>query len=124
MKKNETMQMNNGSVMMNNGSMMMRNGGMMMRNSGMMGADMAGIILGTIAKNVDKVKENFGIIMQCVASFYSKELEMEVTPAKAWALIKAQIAFGCVLLTASYIPLFIASLVWFGSICLKMKNEE
>lgn len=63
-------------------------------------------------------------IISKIAEFYSKELEEEITPAKALLLIKAQIAFGAVIITSACAPLCLASAVWFTVACLKVRNYK
>ena len=63
-------------------------------------------------------------IISKIAEFYSKELEEDITPAKALLLIKAQIAFGAVIITSACAPLCLASAVWFTVACLKVRNYK
>lgn len=110
MKKNMTIEMNNGSVMGANFVAMVINYVAMVSNS--------------VSKYIEDATEMRDILLEKVAALYSKELEMTVSPAKAWALIKAQMAFGAILITMNYLPLCLASMAWFGFTCLKVKNTK
>lgn len=115
MKKNATLGANNGQIMMNNGSVIIKKGAGMDTNVMASLAGKAGRYIAGAKAFRDKMLEK-------VAALYSKELEMEITPAKAWALIKAQVAFGAVLVTFNCLPLLIPSLVWLVSACMKAKE--
>lgn len=115
MKKNATMGANNGQMMMNNGSVIMKKGATMDTNV------MASLV-SKASRYISEAKAFGEKMLAKVAAIYSKELEIEVNTAQTWALIKAQMAFGTVLLTLNYLPLLIPSLIWCGVACLKAKE--
>lgn len=117
MKKNVTVQMNNG----------------VMVNARMMAYVMnIATKMWSYAKEISSNGKNLHSngrticeeIISKIAEFYSKELEEEITPAKALLLIKAQIAFGAVIITSACAPLCLASAVWFTVACLKVRNYK
>ena len=115
MKKNATMSANNGQMMMNNGAVIMKKGATMDTNT------MASLV-SKVSRYISEAKAFGEKMLAKVAAIYSKELEIEVNPAQTWALIKAQLAFGAVLVTLNFIPLLIPSLIWCGVACLKAKD--
>lgn len=116
MKKNATMGANNGRMMMNNGSVIMKKGATIDTNV------MASLV-SKASRYISEAKAFGEKMLAKVAAIYSKELEIEVNPAQTWALIKAQMAFGAVLITLNHLPLLIPSLIWCGVACLKAKES-
>ncbi len=118
MKKNITMQMNNG-VVIENGKMVAN-----IMNITMKMISHAKEISSKVKNLHRQSKAMCNKMIDKIAAFYSQELEEEITPAKALLLIKAQIAFGAVILTSANALLCLASVVWFTLSCLKVKNYK
>ena len=117
MKKNITIQMSNG--LMVNGKMTAN-----VMNVGTRISNHAKEIRSKVKNLHGNGKTICDKMIRKIAAFYSKELEEEITPSKALLLIKAQIAFGAVILTSACAPLCLASAIWFTTACLKVKNYK